>query len=447
MASTKISQLNQATGYTLNDVIAVVDSGFTETKKIDIRDLFSVIGSTNTNENNNDLILASTSSELLDRSVAGNTGSTGNNVIMSSHNVALRSDDGLGNNTILSTDQGTIDIGTEGGMNIIGSSYNNPQITRAFGGTILSSTGGEIRNGNERAAMIAGNNSIIQGTYTSGIFASSSCELDNLTEGAIISSRNSRISARGTNQVLILNSDNSNLTHDDGTSTYNAIINNVSSNLNTLGTQNIAINNFGTSLISTGGGKLSNLMLTNNYQCTITPTNAAEEYQIKIDNSYLSQVSGNIGDNIWMANTVSTNVSGGTGVAMLSTDGRSQEFDWTTHSDNVHVFETLTRSVYNGGNVSGSITVDLSSGSFYTFAITGNLTNVQFDNWREGGEYEFFVENTGSYTISAMSITGGGSVYVKGGSINPTNNGFTKYHGIVMNGNMLLNEELDFQAI
>ena len=152
MASIKISQLNQATAYTLNDVIAIVDSGNTETKKIDIRDLYSVIGSTNTNNNNNDLILASTSVELLDRSIAGNTGSTGNNVIMASHNVALRSDDGLGNNVMLANDTGTIDIQTEGGMNIIGSSYNNPQITRCFGGTILSSTGGAIQNGNERAA-------------------------------------------------------------------------------------------------------------------------------------------------------------------------------------------------------------------------------------------------------------------------------------------------------
>ena len=39
MASIKISQLNLSTAYTLNDVVAIVDSGSTETKKIKINTL------------------------------------------------------------------------------------------------------------------------------------------------------------------------------------------------------------------------------------------------------------------------------------------------------------------------------------------------------------------------------------------------------------------------
>jgi len=162
-----------------------------------------------------------------------------------------------------------------------------------------------------------------------------------------------------------------------------------------------------------------------------------------IINSYYGQIEEGDFNTIIGSNNV--NISGLTGTTIIGLENFTATENNTTYVDNSHTLRTETFDTISGGSVSGVVSVDLSQGTLYKFSITGNITSVDFINWREGQRAEFIVENTGSYTISAMTISGGGSVYVQGGSVNPTNNAFTKYRGVIVDGDMFLNEELNFQ--
>jgi len=122
----------------------------------------------------------------------------------------------------------------------------------------------------------------------------------------------------------------------------------------------------------------------------------------------------------------------------------------TTFTENLHIYRTESKETLTGQTATGDVTVDLSAQSVFEFEITGDITSITFTNWREGGIYEFVVHNTGSYTITAAGVTLGGTantVYAKGGAINPTNNGYTFYHMMIINGKGWLNEHLNFQAL
>jgi hypothetical protein len=139
-------------------------------------------------------------------------------------------------------------------------------------------------------------------------------------------------------------------------------------------------------------------------------------------------------------------ISGGTNVVMLGTSGRTGLYDNTTHVENSHNFKTESFGVTNVGSVGGSINVDCSLGTLFYFTITANTT-PNFINWKEGQRIQFWVDNSGSFTVPTATITGGGSVYAKSGSLNPTNNEITAYYGTIVNGNMFLDEHLNFQPV
>jgi hypothetical protein len=142
-------------------------------------------------------------------------------------------------------------------------------------------------------------------------------------------------------------------------------------------------------------------------------------------------------------NTISGTTSGAT---MLSCSGRTALYDNTTHVENSHNFKTESFGVTNVGSVGGSINVDCSLGTLFYFTITANTT-PNFINWKEGQRIQFYVDNSGSFTVPTATITGGGSVYAKSGSLNPTNNEITAYYGTIVNGNMFLDEHLNFQPV
>jgi hypothetical protein len=142
-------------------------------------------------------------------------------------------------------------------------------------------------------------------------------------------------------------------------------------------------------------------------------------------------------------NTISGTTSGAT---MLSCSGRTALYDNTTHVENSHNFKTESFGVTNVGSVGGSINVDCSLGTLFYFTITANTT-PNFINWKEGQRIQFYVDNSGSFTVPTATITGGGSVYAKSGSLNPTNNEITSYYGTIVNGNMFLDEHLNFQPV
>lgn len=119
----------------------------------------------------------------------------------------------------------------------------------------------------------------------------------------------------------------------------------------------------------------------------------------------------------------------------------------TTHVDNIHTYRTETFDVIAAGNVGGNINVDCSLGTIFTFTMTANTT-PNFINIRTGQRFIFIVNNNGSYTVPTATVNGaGGTVFAKGGSLNPTNNGYTKYQAVYASGILWLDEELNFQAV
>jgi hypothetical protein len=139
-------------------------------------------------------------------------------------------------------------------------------------------------------------------------------------------------------------------------------------------------------------------------------------------------------------------ISSKNNVVMLGTSNRTALYDNTTHVENSHNFKTESFGVTNVGSVGGSINVDCSLGTLFYFTITANTT-PNFINWKEGQRIQFYVDNSGSFTVPTATITGGGSVYAKSGSLNPTNNEITSYYGTIVNGNMFLDEHLNFQPV
>jgi hypothetical protein len=118
----------------------------------------------------------------------------------------------------------------------------------------------------------------------------------------------------------------------------------------------------------------------------------------------------------------------------------------TTHVDNLYVDKVYSFNTVNAGTVAGSIDVDLSLGSLFFFSLSGDVA-VNFTNWREGQKIQFWVDNLSNWTVTGMTITGLGDVYAKGGSVAPTNNEITGYYGTIVNGNMFLDEHLNFQVV
>lgn len=122
----------------------------------------------------------------------------------------------------------------------------------------------------------------------------------------------------------------------------------------------------------------------------------------------------------------------------------------TTFVENHHVYRTLSRQTLTGITATGSVQVNLGNQTMMSFTITGNITDITFTNWREGGMYEFYVYNSGSYTITASGVRLDGianTVYAKGGTLNPTNNGYTYYRMTIINSKAWLDEHLNFSAL
>ncbi len=163
MADIKISGLNQATAYTLNDIVAIVDSGFAETKKININDLL---------RNTNNIIESATFTNAISIAADGfsaNFQPLRNNSTTSAVVASMESYIDGGQNAFIGGGQGcSIQSGTAGhtgivgcdGVSItggynhfIGGSYNGPSITGGEENVILASVGGTQVGGNRNAAI------------------------------------------------------------------------------------------------------------------------------------------------------------------------------------------------------------------------------------------------------------------------------------------------------
>jgi hypothetical protein len=113
----------------------------------------------------------------------------------------------------------------------------------------------------------------------------------------------------------------------------------------------------------------------------------------------------------------------------------------------IRVEDFMAEPVIDAGQVSGSISVDLSQGHWYKFELTSNVS-VTLSNEREGATYLFWVYSNGNYAVNAITLSSGGDVYSVGGNLpNPANNKWNLYHGYVINGGMVLTEIGNFSAI
>jgi len=118
-----------------------------------------------------------------------------------------------------------------------------------------------------------------------------------------------------------------------------------------------------------------------------------------------------------------------------------------TTTNKIKVSNFTREPVIDGGNVSGTIPVDLSLGRWYKFNLTNNAS-VVFSNIQEGSNYVFWVFANGNYSISSMTISGGGDVYAVGGSLpNPSNNSWNLYQAYAINGDLVLTEIGNFSAV
>ena len=131
--------------------------------------------------------------------------------------------------------------------------------------------------------------------------------------------------------------------------------------------------------------------------------------------------------------------------------GRTQEYiipivdGLTTYKINVENF--MAEPVIDAGQVSGSVSVDLSQGHWYKFELTGNVS-VTLSNEREGATYLFWVYSNGNYSVNSMTLSSGGDIYSQGGTLpNPANNAWNLYQGYVINEGMVLTEIDNFSAI
>ena len=202
-----------------------------------------------------------------------------------------------------------------------------------------------------------------------------------------------------------------------------------------------------------GGGYNNTLQTTADYAVLLggqsnTMTTAPSSFMAGSSNSVLSAST-----NSAIISSVLSSIDTKDRAVMIATSGRTAEYENTLHSDYQYTYNAHGTKWRQGGNVSGSFSVDLSTGSLFSFTITGNIGTIQLNNTRIGFEYEFWVYNSGSYTITSINLDGyASSVYAKGAGINPTNSGYTYYRLRIVDDGLggkvgVLDEHLNFGAI
>ena len=113
----------------------------------------------------------------------------------------------------------------------------------------------------------------------------------------------------------------------------------------------------------------------------------------------------------------------------------------------ISVEDFIREPVIDAGSVSGSVSIDLSLGHWFILTLTGNVS-LSLSNEKEGEEFLFWVYSNGNYSINSMTLTSGGNIYCKGGTLpNPANNAWNLYRGFVVNGGMVLTELDNFSSI
>ena len=319
---------------------------------------------------------------------------------------------------------------------------NNNTISSGGANNFIAGAKTSTLAGGSQQVIIGGHNHSITGSNEGGIYGGYQNTIQGGDDSTIYGGRGNLL--QGGNKPSIINGGNNTITNSSATlktivgGSYGTIS---ATGINTYDeTDGLAIFNSRRSSI-TGttffGGILSS------HQSNIGGAATTDRFN-GIFNSSGSTIINSTGSTI--VGSYGTAVSGKTFAVGLGLNNKTLDYNFTTHLDNSYTYRTKSFGVINAGSVSGPINVDLSLGTLYYFTITGD-TEPNFTNFREGQQVQFWIENTSNYSVSAATITGGGSVYAKGGVINPTNNEISGYYGTIVNGNMFLDEHLNFQAV
>lgn len=195
-----------------------------------------------------------------------------------------------------------------------------------------------------------------------------------------------------------------------------------------------------------------------------SPTSMSNSYMLSQLQSADTKITGDNSKFISAINTDTSTITSSTGTTIIGGDNvsitnkkglialglsnRTPAYDDTTFVENSHTYKVESFDVIAAGNVGGTISVDLSLGTLFTFTLTGS-SSVDMVNGREGQRVQFFVYSTGGHSITAITINSGlGSVYTANGNLpSPTNNGYTLYTGVIMGGNMILLEDKSLAAV
>lgn len=483
MANKTIPQLGQVTAATSLDYLVITDSGETTTSKITKADFIAGVDTAGFIQGDASQSLVpyyfptssgtTSGTTYVDKlySVGSKIGSTDGNLIIDDGTLSTITSTGTSNiivgdqntisgtgsrNTILNGAVNTLSGGNSfisaqnatmsGNFNtILGGQYHNLQNNN------FSFIGGGYDNditGSGGAASILGgeNNDITSSGAYNSIIGGDSNTISSGTHSAISSSIGS--TADGDTTIDISASYQSEVT---GASYRSIIAGTYQSSINAgtgcavIGTYaDITGNGNGYDIIA---GGISHTLTSSSYSTILggqnnTITSSNESALISTNGSLIS--GGSL--NSVVLGGKNTTIGANEGSVMVGTSGKTALYDYTTHVENIHTFKTETFDTISGGTVGGSIDVDLSLGTIYKFTMSANTT-PNFINWREGQRIEIVVVNSSNYTVPTATITGGGSVLSKGGNLNPTNNGITKYKGIIVDGDLYLNEELNFQTV
>jgi len=387
MANIKISNLPTVTGYTYKDVIAIVDSGSTQTSKIStgyfLNNTVTRIADNTTSQTNTFIGAGSDVNSSSTESIFN--GSTKYSGVMF----------GVGT---LNNSSDSVMLGSTGGGG--GVSMDNSSASLMLGGfrSSLNNSTRAFQIGSQDVSMNSSLNSgqigceqgSVSGAYKGIIIGGNSSSINNSTEALITNSRNSSIDLAGGNSGTIVGSKSGSISLPTPSAEINGIYSSDNVTINTSGIQSVSLN----SKSLTIGGSVQ-------------------------------------------------------GATMVSVNGSNAQHDWTTHTDNIHTFRTETFTEVNGGNVEGNIDVDCSQGSFFLFTMIGDTT-PNFVNVRDGQRFFFIVYNDGNWSVPTATVNGvAGTVFAKNGSINPTNNGYSKYVATYdgVNNLLFLDEEVGFAAL
>jgi hypothetical protein len=469
MADLKISQLPlfPATGDTTGFYVVANNSGETITYKMTKETLIGQSGSSGTSGSSGS---SGTSGSAGSSGTSGSSGSSGTSGSSGSSGTGGSSgssgtsgssgssgtsgdsmfQDGTGLNSVINIYQSSGD--TTQAYSVVMGGYDNSISGSASGSTIVGGYNNDITNGGNYNGIFAGHeHEIGSGGGHHGIFAGQNNFIQGEYNNAVIGGINNSINW-GESQFI---SGSNNSTLGGGANTF--IIGAAASSM---------VSTFKSGII---GGESNQIngdsrfsLILNGYANTLS-ANAEEAFIVgsryaTIQGSYPNQsgiyssndcsISGdNASNRMVFVGSYDSDMGGLERAVGIGLSGRTPQYSATTYVENSHTYLTESFGVVNVGSVSGTISVDLSLGTLYTFTLTGS-SSVDFINWKEGQRVQFFVYSNGSHNITAMTISGGGDVYADGGTLPaPTNNGYTLYTGVILNGDMILLEDKSLAAI